>query len=180
MPRRKRKADQFKTFQVRRPRRVNTEKPTEQEELEALIERRTNAFIKFFDLLDEKGVSDDDRRVIARFATRDGYLSYAKNQDVEDLGDLQVEELTEVEYVSILKRAHRALTVILENRFNFVAGPFYTNRKMKRGAAARFMKKPHVGKGLTGAFKGRTASSKKIVERLSVRRQVRAALAAAR
>lgn len=174
-----RAADKFKTFTAAR-RRKNVEKPQDEEAVEALIERRSEAFIKFFDRMENENITAEDAKVIATFATKDGYMSYAGNQDITDLADLKVEELTEVEFVTVLKRANHALNVILENRVNFTAGPFYKNRHtvntmMKLILKAR--KAPKNPTGRAGRARG-SASASKMIARQKEKRAARAVLRA--
>jgi len=136
--RNRRKADQFKEFKAKNTRRKNVEKPEEDSaEMDALIERRTAAFLKIFDRMERENISEGDAKIIARFATKDGVISYAKNQDIEDLAYLKVEELTEFEFNSIVVRANRGINVIVQNRSTYTAGPFYINRGMRQAAIVR-------------------------------------------
>lgn len=160
-----RKADQYKTFKAPVIRRKNTETPTDDAALDQLIETRTAAFIKLFDRMERENMSESDARIIATFATKDGVMSYAKNQDINDLSDLKVEALTEFEFQSILKRANHAINTIVTTRVNFTAGPFYINRGMRQAAVARErkrrgikVKKPTTAAGIAAAMKAKKAA----------------------
>lgn len=174
-----RKADAFKTFTTAR-RRKNTEKPENEEAKDELVERRSEAFIKLFDKMEAVEITPDDSRIIATFATKDGFMSYAGNQDITDLSDLAVEELTEVEFATVLRRAYHALNVILENRTQYVEGPHYKNRHttttlMKMVLKAR--KTPKNKTGRAGRAKG-SASASKMVAKQKEKRAARAVLRA--
>jgi hypothetical protein len=168
-----RKADQFKT----KPRPKNKEKPLEEEALEALIEKRTTAFVKFFDKLEENGITEGDKKIIARAATKDGYMSYSGNQDIADLSDLKVEELTEVEFVTILKRANYALNTILENRVNYIDGPFYKNRHTVHTLMAKVFPAQRPKKSIGSARARKSVSASGMVEAQKRSRQALRAMA---
>lgn len=164
--RNKKKADQFKTFKSRVTRRKNIEKPeVESDEMDKLIEVRTAEFIKVFDRMEREQIDESDAKLIARHATKDGIISYAANQDVDDLANLKVEELTEFEFRNIIQRANRAINVILENRIHRSAGPFYTNRGMRQAAIAITrrkrsikLRKPTTAKGIAMAMQAKKAA----------------------
>jgi len=168
-PNRKRRngrlADRFKHFKVRRK---NTEKPDEDSpEMETLVEKRTNAFLKIFDRMEREQISENEAKIIARFATKDGIISYAGNQDIDRLEDIQVEELTEFEFNSIITRATRGVNVILENRFVYREGPFFVNRGMRQAAIAKNrrvrkikLNKPTTAGGIFKAMAAKKAAKK--------------------
>lgn len=166
--RNKRAADKFKTKDYMCCK--NTEKPAaESEQEEELIKRRTEAFGKVFDRIIDEKMTDNDMRIIATFATRDGVMSYSKNQEVTDLADLQVEELTEFEFESIIKRANHAINIILENRTSYTEGPYYSNRHMRRAAVG-------AGRRKRGMKPARTTNASKMVEIQKGRKMMRRAL----
>jgi hypothetical protein len=157
---------------IKKPRRVNKEKPTNAEELEKLIERRSEAFISLLNKMHDT-VSPEEAKIIATFATKDGYMSYSGNQNIEDLSDLKVEELTEVEFVTVLKRAKHAYNVILENKVNYVAGPFYKNRYTTRTMMALAFK---ASRAKTPTGQARARLSSKASNMVKAQKQRKAAL----
>jgi hypothetical protein len=107
---------------------------------------RTQAFIDLFDYCEANGIdlSGPEFQQLSLFATSETGI----NQKVSDLGKLDVDSMSEYEFNRILKRARTGVKQIIEQRSKFApiikevngerlevgkAGPFRTNRRMRRG-----------------------------------------------
>lgn len=132
------------------------ENPTE-------IEKRLQLFKQLFDVFEQHKIPLEGREAtaIARSATSE----FGINQKVDNLSDLKLETLTEYEFNRIVRRARTAIKRVLELRQKFApimkdetqpdgtvkrvptgerAGPFYKNRKMRRGIKKRIIKTPRA------------------------------------
>jgi hypothetical protein len=113
---------------------------------ENVNDARTNAFIELFDFAEANNINLDGEewKSLSLFATSETGI----NQKVSDLGNLDVASMSEYEFKRILKRARTGVKQIVEQRSKFApivkevngerlevgkAGPFRTNRRMRRG-----------------------------------------------
>lgn len=126
---------------------------SDDDKTEELIERRTKSFVELFDKMDASGIdlSGTEATIIARTATNQ--IDVKEINRVSDLSDVKVELLSEYEFKRILERARTAIKQVIEMRKKFspilkdgkptgkVAGPFYTNRKMRKAQEKRNRKR---------------------------------------
>lgn len=128
---------------ARREARKNDAANLSEDEREAIIQRRTENFIKLFDRIEAEQLTEQDVKAISIFATTQYHVRNPDNQNLDDLSALKVEPeaMSEFEYVAIVKKANFALNTILSNRSKYVGGQvFWTNRHMKRATAKRILK----------------------------------------
>jgi hypothetical protein len=127
---------------AKRTRKNDVSSLTEQER-DAITDRRTEVFLAFFERVEREGLDENDVAQISTFATTQYHVKNPVNQNLDDLGKLDVtpEAMTEYEYVAIVKKANFALNTVLQNRQKYVGGKvFWTNRHMKRATAKRILK----------------------------------------
>lgn len=123
--------------------RKNDVSSLSEEERDAITDRRTEVFLAFFERVEREGLEEQDVAQISTFATTQYHVKNPVNQNLDDLGKLDVtpEAMTEYEFVAIVKKANYALNTVLQNRQKYVGGQvFWTNRHMKRATAKRILK----------------------------------------
>lgn len=96
---------------------------------------KLNLFMDFFSLCEEKGIllDGEEFRQITAFAIKDLFIDYA-GQNVKTLVDIKIEDLSQRNTNIIIKRARTALKRILEMKKKYSAGPFSTNRHLRRAS----------------------------------------------
>jgi hypothetical protein len=126
--------------------------PTEEEiaaetARQIIIDERTDAFVQIFDYAEENDIHFDSPtwRAVSLQATKESGIR--TTHTTEDLSDLKVEPelMSYYEFNRIIRKARTAIKLAVEQRKKFVkimkhgeptgevAGPYFQNRKTKRG-----------------------------------------------
>ncbi len=128
------------------------------------VKIRTEQFVQLFDQAEEAGIAFDshDWAAISRFASTEKGL----DQPVDDLSDLKVEPdvMTAYQFRRILQRARTGIRRVMEMRARYVKGPFFNNRKTRRGVLKRILK--------SGRASSQSLYASKIVAKQTAKRQI--------